>query len=457
MENIKSVFNDARLDKRLEQIILQFQSKLGASVPQAAGSFHQAKAIYRFWDNKKVNPDKILLKYIEETLAKCKDEPVVLAIQDTTSIDFSTLKSCEGLGYLERSYQLGMKLHTSIAVSGMGLPIGILKEQYWERDISEYGKKKQRKSKATEAKESYRWIDFHNQINERLTNVTQLIHITDREGDIYEYLAAKRSASQYILLRIAQDRTISDEAHLIKSYLNDLPEMGRITVAVGRKGSQLPREAELQVRYGTVEVQRPASHLNKSIAESVTLQVIKASEADTDIEEPIEWYLATTLELNSIADVARCLRYYCYRWLIERLFYILKSGCNVEDLQLGTSERLECAISTYTITAMRILSMTYLSRIEPDIGAEAVFSEEEIMLLKQKYGKKEKLERLTLAQAVLMVGMLGGFMGRKGDGNPGLKTIWRGMSVLEYMVEGLRLARKTIEELSFQNNNIDDS
>jgi len=457
MKNEKSVFKDARLDKRFERIIEQLETNISGSVPQASGNYHQAKAIYRFWDNKKVTTDAILTAAIRSTKSKCTQSDVVLCIQDTTDIDFSSLKQTRGLGYLEQNYILGIKLHSAIAVSGDGLPLGILKEHFWERPIEDFGKRKDRKTKEISEKESYRWVEFQNELNKDLKDVKKLIHICDREGDIYEYLSVERSENQHLLLRIVQDRIISDETHRIKAYLNNLPEMGRTIVNVGRKGNEPPRDAELQIRFGKVKIQCPVNQKKNAKIKEIELTVIKANEIESGVEDPIEWYLATDWEIQTKADVEQCLEYYSYRWLIERFHYVLKSGCKIEDLQLETSDRLENSIATYTIIAMRILELTYLCRIKPDLGADVVLSQEEIAILKIKYKNRIKEEKLMLKDAMILVAMLGGFMARKSDGMPGLKTIWRGMFALAMMVEGLNLARATLDVFSFQDDILNSS
>ncbi len=452
MKTEVSVFKDVRLGKRLGRIIDQLQPKLGASVPQASGNYHQAKAIYRFWSNTKVTTEGILSGSINSCKSKCSQAEVVLSIQDTSDLDFSNLLKTSGLGYLEQKYLLGIKLHTAIAVNGNGLPLGILKERYWERPLEEFGKTKDRKKKDITEKESYRWVEFQNEINDELQDVKKLIHICDREGDIYEFLSAERSNNQHILLRIVQDRIISDETHRIKTYLNSLPEMGRTIVSVGRNGIEAPREAELELRYGKVKIQCPLSQRKSSKSQEIELTVIKAKELDESVSNPIEWYLATDLPIESKSDVAECLRYYSYRWLIERFHYVLKSGCKIEDLQLERSNRLENAVATYTIMAMRILELTYLSRIQPELKADTVLSRDEIFILKKKYVKRVSQKDLLLSEAIILIAMLGGFMGRKNDGMPGVMTIWRGMFALEMMIEGLNLARAALDGFSFQIN-----
>lgn len=441
-----SVFGDARLDKRLTSIVEKFSAKPGVSVPQASGNYHQAKSNYRFWSNKKVTPERILEKHIEETSSKCLKNNIVLAIQDTTELDFSSLKSSKGLGYLEKFTQRGFKLHNAIAVSGDGLPIGILKQKYWERPLEEYGKKKDRKKKSTVDKESNRWIEFHNSINLILNKVEKVIHITDREGDIYDLLSAERPSNAYILLRIVQDRCLDDD-YKIKSYLNSVSSIGTSDILIGRKDNEAPRIAKVEVRYGKVKVKCPLTKKDISRKPEIDLTIIKVSEIDSASLSPIEWYLATTLEVNNAEDVLLCVRYYCYRWLIERFFYVLKSGFQVEKLQLEEASRLENASATLSIAAARVMEMTYLARVKPDMDAKVILNEDEITILKLKYGKNNQ-KQLTVLEAIIMIARLGGFLARKSDGMPGLKTIWRGIIELEIMIDTLRLIREPT-----QNNN----
>lgn len=234
----KSFFGDKRLDKRLRGIVSVLTEKPNTCIPQAASNYHQAKAYYRFWDNKKVKPELIMISFIEETVKKSLESNIVLAIQDTTDIDYSSHSKTQGLGYLEKPYQLGLKSHTCLSANGDGLPLGILWQRQWARDFEEYGKKKQRKNKPTNAKESQRWIDCQKDVNSLLSKAKTLIHITDREGDIYEFLSLERSEGQHILLRFAQDRRISGEQHRINTNLDSLPVMGSYKIKVGRKGSE---------------------------------------------------------------------------------------------------------------------------------------------------------------------------------------------------------------------------
>ncbi len=442
-------FGDKRLDKRMEKIIEQITEKPSVSLPQATNDLHQAKACYRFWDNAKVTPDRILKHQIKETQSVVEQHNTILAVQDTTELDFSTHKSARGLGYLESSKQRGIKVHTAIAISADGgMPLGILWQRQWTRPIEEYGKKTQRKKKPTKDKESQRWLDCHNEINESVPESCTIIHITDREGDIYDLLAAPRTERQHLLLRFAQDRCVEGEQHRIKAALEAQPVSGKFRVTVGRRGSEHPREVELSVKYLTVNILPPATRKKDATATRISLTAIKAYEENSDDENKIQWYLLTTLSATCIEDAEQYVQFYARRWLIERYHFTLKSGCQVESLQLETVERLENAVATYCITAYRIMYMTYLARIEPEQDARIILSDDEITALRLKFDTKQIYEQLNIKIAVIWIARLGGFLARNSDGMPGLKTVWRGLFALDYLVEGFLIARNSFAKLS---------
>jgi hypothetical protein len=202
----------------------------------------------------------------------------------------------------------------------------------------------------------------------------------------------------------------------------------------------------------SVQILSPAYQKKDKSTKSISLTAIKAYEEDTNGEDSIEWYLLTSLPIESIDDAVKYTQYYAMRWLIERYHFTLKSGCQVEALQLETVERLENAVAVYCISAFRIMNITYQARIHPEWDARAVFTEDEIFALKLKYDKKQEIAFVTIKTAVIWIAQLGGFMARKSDGMPGMKTVWRGLLALEFLVEGTLLARYSFTQLSKNND-----
>lgn len=87
------------------------------------------------------------------------------------------------------------------------------------------------------------------------------------------------------------------------------------------------------------------------------------------------------------------------------------------------------ALATYTIVAWRLLWLTYQARVHPDLPCDVVLENREWQSLCATINKNPipPDQPPSLHDAVRMIATLGGFLGRKGDGEPGVKTIWRGL------------------------------
>ncbi|WP_348256623.1 IS4 family transposase [Leptolyngbya sp. PL-A3] len=163
---------------------------------------------------------------------------------------------------------------------------------------------------------------------------------------------------------------------------------------------------------------------------SLPVQVILAEEEHPpDREEAIRWLLLTTVTVNDLQEAQQCLRWYSYRWLIERYHYVLKSGCHIEQLQLETADRIERALAAYAMVAWRLLWVTYLARRSPEQSYDEVFEAYEWQALYCTIHHSSLLPSTppTLHECIRWIAQLGGFIERKGDGEPGVKTIWRGL------------------------------
>ena len=162
----------------------------------------------------------------------------------------------------------------------------------------------------------------------------------------------------------------------------------------------------------------------------ISVQVILAQEENPPSGvEPVNWLLLTTLAVSCFEDVVQCLRWYSYRWLIERYHYVLKSGCRLEQLQLESAERIHRALATYTIVAWRLLWLTYLARYHPDTPADTALEAHKWHLLECTIHQTLTLPALPpdLRTCVRWIAQLGGFLARKHDDEPGVKTIWQGL------------------------------
>jgi hypothetical protein len=372
-----------------------------------------------------------------------REHAVVLAIQDTTDLDFSSLKQTSGLGFINQSQQQGIKVHSCFAVSGSGEPLGLLHQHTWSR-AERTGKRDQRRKKATSEKESQRWLNGVVAAEADTDKSVVLVHVGEREADIFDLFVQPRRDNSHLLIRAGHNRKVQHELGYLIPTIEQAPILGQKTIEVHRNPQRQARQASLTVRGMQVTIEVPRHHTPLSQAQPVSLNVLLVEET-TPLTEgtPIRWLLVTTLPIDTFEQVWQCVEWYSLRWLIERFHFTLKSGCRIEALQLETVERLLNALATYSIVAWRLMWLTYHARLFPDDSCEVILQPAEWKLLRRKFEPKNRSNNPpTLRQAVRQIAQLGGFLARKHDGEPGLKTLWRGIGVLHHLLEGAQLITK---------------
>jgi len=438
---------DKRRADRVRGFVSSRTQQPGGSIPQVSASSAEAKAYYRLLSNEAVEPDAIRASLQQAAVERIGDEQLILVPQDTTTIDLSGLLAAQGLGPLgggDGTGGNGLFVHSAIAVSVDGVPLGLLHQQCWAR-TDQVGSKHQRDHLPIQQKESYRWLQTLCAVEAAIDDDIALIQIADRESDIFELLAQERRENSHLLLRACQNRRVEGPEGLLWEQLAQMPSAGSFDLMVHPGPHITVRKAQLQVRFGPVTIQPPISGTHDQSLQPVRLNAIEVREVNAPKGvQPICWRLLTDLPVQDLEDVQRYVGYYEKRWLIERYHYVLKSGCRIEDSQLRTFDRLERLLALLSAVALRLLWITYSARAHPDAPCTVAFSDAEWQLLYRNATHQEPPERPpTLHQAVLWTAKLGGFLGRKGDGEPGVKVLWRGIFALHYMVAGFLLAKPT--------------
>jgi hypothetical protein len=437
----KANLGDDRLVQRLITLGQDRYARPQASIPKTCGSRAKTKAAYRFFDNKRATMQNLLAPHIESTTRRIAGEKVVLALQDTTTINYSTHPATENLGPIGSSPTgiIGLIMHGSLAVNPAGTPLGLIDVQCWARDPDEYGKKAKRHSLPIEQKESNKWLKSFQAATKTATSCpgTTIVSVGDREADIYELfaLAATTANAPYLLVRARHDRKLTQEQGHLLEHLNSCPEVGRYDVAVPRRGSRAARIAELSVRFSQVTLAPPKRAVSAS---PLPVWAVIAEEASPpEGAEPLKWVLLTTAPVENFEDACERLAWYAQRWTIEVFFRTLKSGCLIEDRQLGSASRLEACLAIDLVVAWRIHHLTKLGRETPDVPCSVYFEEAEwkalLTFVTKNPSPAEKPP--TLREAIRMVGALGGFLGRKSDGEPGTQVLWHGLQRLDDITE----------------------
>lgn len=357
--------------------------------------------------------------------------PRVLLLQDTTSFNFSHHPATTGLGPLENEHTVGFLAHSTLAVSEVGVPLGMLKQRVWARDPDETGTRHRRHERAFVEKESYKWVDGLPDRSELPTGIEPLV-ICDAEAHIYEVLALLHERQLDYVIRAADYRSFTSEGQALFDAVAQQAVQARLSLPLKRRPDREARMAQLDLRFGTVELRRPQRAATDAPALTVTVVDVQET-TPPDGEKAVHWLLLTSLPVATAAHANQITTWYSYRWLIERLHYVLKSGCKLEDSQLRQAVRLERLLAVYTLVAWRILWLTYQARTTPDAPCTAALQPSEWQALYLFLHRQRRLPKQppSLREAVRWIAQLGGFLGRKGDGEPGVKVLWRGWTRLQ--------------------------
>ncbi|MCD4831502.1 MAG: IS4 family transposase [Anaerohalosphaeraceae bacterium] len=411
-----------------------------ATLPQALTDWSSLKAGYRFVNNKKVTHEGIIEIEQQATVQRVEADgsEIILAVQDTTSFNFANRAALSGLGVLEDNRTPGFFAHTTLAVSEQGVPLGVLGQQVWSRPQNLNRTKDAHKAKPISEKESFKWLAGLRQIPDIDQRV---ITVCDREADVYELFQDAHNQQQDFIVRAAQNRRLED-APLLRHHLSGISAAATYTLTVRRQVNQAQRTATVEIRYATVTLLPPVNRPKKAEIiplEPLSIQVVEVREINPpdDVPKPIHWILLTTLPVDTLDMAYQIVRFYTYRWLVERFHYVLKSGgCHFEDSQLRTVAALHRLLGVCSRVAWRLLWLTYQARQTPDAPCTVALSDTEWHALTAFATQSQTPAHLppTLNQAVRMIATLGGFIGRKSDGDPGVKTLWRGWQRLQDIV-----------------------
>ena len=431
---------DVRRVKRLLTIGRDFYAHAQANLPQACGTRAKTKAAYRFFDDLYHTMDKLLAPHYDATVNRVAKEKVVLAVQDTTYLNYTAHPNTEGLGPIGNRNDggaIGLVVHDTMAFNLDGTPLGLVNVQCWAREFAEAGSEKPRPQELPiEEKESYKWLVSYRAVAaaQKRCPQTMLVSMGDREADVYELFHEALSDPQNpeLLIRANRDRLLSEGQGHLWEYVKAQPLRGMQQVQVPRQGKRPARKAELEIRFTQVTLKPP--ELKPELGE-LTLWAIAAVEVNyaPAVEEPIEWLLLTTLMIETFEQATEKLNWYAKRWGIEVYHRTLKSGCKIEERQLGKAARLEPCLAIDMVVAWRIFHLTKLGREVPNVPCTIFFEEAEwkALVAYKTQNPVPPENPPTLREALHMVASLGGFLGRKCDGEPGTKSLWLGLQRLE--------------------------
>jgi len=462
-------FNGDSLGHRARQKrLIQFGAALlqhsNKSVPQLfEGDSHQAKAAYRFLSNSKVTPRGVLAPHTQATVQRARQHPAILAIEDTCVFSLPVRRDTEDFGPINnrKNKTRGWLTHTCLAVAADTLePLGVLHQHAWVRPKKHRRKKEAAHQRRKRPRESQRWSDTpqavarvfgrHPHRQEDNTNwsapragTPRIIHVVDREADIFETLETYDALGDSFIVRAAQNRSVrppadSEGPAYLFPTMETAPSVGERIVAVPGGPGKKARTATLTLRVTEVELLPPSNRGRQGQAQRVTAVLAREEHPPEGVKKPLCWYLLTREPTDSQAAVQAVVSGYTGRWIVEEFHMGLKTGCRLEERQLQTMERIWNFLSLASVVAWQLLALRHAARRPEPLPASAILTPVQLQTL---HGLRPSLPRgCSGYQAMRAISRLGGFLGRKSDGEPGWRTLWRGFQELSRAEQGFRAA-----------------
>ena len=446
-------FKDKRLWSRFVAITKALAGGCGRSIPQVCEHWCMTKATYRFLSNNRVDESEILSGHFKQTAARIEaTSGPILVLHDTTEFTYKR-KHAEAIGFtrkLPNPHKLpspfdkklkacGIMMHGSLAITPEGLPLGVTAIKFWSRDVFKGTNQNKLKINPTRVpiteKESTKWLDnLEATHNGSYVEPSRLVHIGDRENDIYEFYCRCVELGSYFMIRccvnrLANDTTLSEEMSSVGKHYKHTIHF------YGKDGESL--ETTVDIKTKSLTLHAPIG--KQSNYDDIEVTFVSAIESNKPKDrDRIRWTFLTNLPVNKKSDVLKLLDWYKQRWKIESYFKIMKSGLKVEESRLRASDRLSRLIAICCILAWRIQWMTLLNREDTKLAPQLVFDKLELRVLNHYY--KDAGARPSLQEYICKLAMLGGYLNRETDPPPGSSLIWRGMNRLNDLRAGFQLA-----------------
>lgn len=459
---------DSRRTKRLVKYAASQARCPDASTHQVCDGNHAAaEAIYRFLGNPLIDHQDIDEGAYQATVRACRDRKVILAIQDTTSVEIVSSELRKMVR--QEGSPTGFLAHSSLAVDPNSDEIlGLLDQKRWLRPFQGSELSKIKDKRAYEEKESYKWQEADICIEDRLHSLDNVITVCDREADIYEYLAFKMDYAQRFVVRVDGDRRTASGQSLFEAMAKgDL--LGQKKIHIGQRGrnpgkfgkpdraARSSRETTLEIRTGTVLIDAPRK--KKSLEGSLlVINFVMALESNPPADQDaLCWRLFTTEPVASLKQALTIVGYYERRWIIEEFHKCWKTGCRAEDRAFQSFEAIEKILSITSHIAGRLLQLRSLAELSPDADSSFVLTHEEqvcLLAIAEEIeakipGRTNQLEiAVTAQEAILIIAKLGGWQKRnKRYDKPGWQTLWRGWSRFQEWLLAWKGAFKYVKKL----------
>jgi len=440
---------DARYAKRLVRIGDQLAARPGGTLPQAFEDWAELKGAYRFFADPRHSFEKLQSTHRKRVVNQCKMPGEYLLIEDTTQLDF-TGRCCEDMGYTTREGR-GFFLHTTLAlrVTGWdlnqrpeGIMLGLFHQQCWNRNGRSRNGKETRAQLQERQRESDRWARaLVEELVPGQNRQYSWVYVADREADFYEPIQRCLAHGVDFVIRGYHHRRLADGSETSLEAVRKAPVVGTMAIEWRARPAAAARTAVVEVRCVRVTLQGPYRAGQRMGDFPVNVLEVRESSPPRGVE-PLHWVLLSSLSCQRWSEIQRVIGRYCARWWVEEYHKALKSGVGVEQSQLEKQYRIESLVAVLAVVAVRLVNLKFLARARPDEPIDLkLFGSRTLQLLQKRFGLPAQ-GQWTHRQVVRAVARMGGFIGRRGDGEPGWQTIWRGWQRLMWMTQGADLIQQ---------------
>jgi hypothetical protein len=439
---------DQRRTQRLIRVAAGLAEEAHGALPESFGRWAELKGAYRLMEQANVRYEDILAPHRKRVLEACRLEGDYLLVEDTTELDFSSHLAALDLGRIGEDHGRGLFVHSTLALrverwNDNQAPevtvLGLMGQRWWARTAPKIGKGKERKQDRLRRKrESQRWAAVVGETG-RPAPGARWTFVADRESDMYEVFELCEDHGWGFIVRANRPRALADQSGLVTDALAKSPVLGRFSLNLRSRPGQPARTAALEVRSCQVQLRGPVRPGRRPAPR--TMNVVEAREMDPpDGQEAIHWVLLTSWSVVCLKDAITVVKAYTRRWLIEEYHKALKTGTGIEHSQLSTAARITVLLGILAVVAVRLLNMKLLATTRPeDPVSPEELSPDAFKILEAKFGRPK--EGWTNRSTIRAVARLGGFIGRKSDGEPGWVVIWRGWRKLMLLTQGFDLAK----------------
>ena len=435
---------DARLNRRAVQMGQAMAAHPGHSLPRQIAGRAALRGAYGLLNHRQVTLAQLSEPHWEQTRQTAGQHEVVLFVQDTTEVDYTHHPTKEGLGPIGDGRGQGLLLHTTLGVVPSKSPqvLGVAHQKAVLRRAAE-----RPRPKYTSAAEELVWSDAAEAVGAPPEGV-RWVHVGDGGSDDFRFMHTCRSLKKDFLLRVTRNRILAwaeepvpVEQRKVRDFARTLAAQHRYVATLPARPKHPARQAHLCLAWAEITIpppqQGPAELRHQAPIHAWVLHIWEV-DAPPEVDEPVEWFLLTSVPTETTEDALTRVQWYLLRWLTEDYHQCLKTGCAIEKRQLDHADDIRRLLGFLGPIAARLLQMRNLARAEPELPAEQHIEPLTLAILAQRLGWSSSKD-VTMHTFWRGVAQLGGHLGRRGDGPPGWKTTWYGWQLLQDLVRGARL------------------